>query len=523
MLLEDRNADAILVLNCPTAIASGSEAARAVIATVGGKRHSVLTSWLGEDAAAEARRLFAENHIPTYFTPERAVRAFIDIVNYRRNQAALTETPPSIPEDFVPDVGAARKVIADVLADGREWLSEVEAKAVLEAYAIPVVPTRAVADPAAAAAMAERLGFPAALKILSKEITHKSDVGGVALDLPTADAVRVAAEAMLERIAERVGPVEIEGFAIQPMIQRPNAFELIIGASEDPQFGPVILFGHGGTAAEILNDNALALPPLNMHLAREAIARTSVYKLLLGFRGRPRAALDDVALTLIKISQLVIDFAEVVELDINPLLADENGVMALDARIRVRQATDAPAKRLAIRPYPKELEEKLTLPDGRTFFLRPVRPEDEPAFQRLFARLSPEDIRMRFFAPKKALTHPLAARLTQIDYDREMALVLAEAGVPGKSEVYGAVHLSADPDGEKAEYAIMLRSDLVGLGLGPLLMRRIIDYARNRGIKEIFGDVLRENRPMLKVCEIFRFTRTTKIDEPGVVEVRLPL
>ncbi|MCU0894778.1 MAG: acetate--CoA ligase family protein, partial [Rhodospirillales bacterium] len=288
-------------------------------------------------------------------------------------------------------------------------------------------------------------------------------------------------------------------------------------------FGPVVLFGHGGTAAEILGDTALALPPLNMHLAREAIARTSVYKLLLGFRGRPRAALDDVALTLIKISQLVIDFAEIVELDINPLLADENGVIALDARIRVRPASGAPAKRLAIRPYPKELEEELTLPDGRTFFLRPVRPEDEPAFQRLFARLSPEDIRMRFFAPKKALTHPLAARLTQIDYDREMALVLAEAGVPGKSEVYGAVHLSADPDGEAAEYAIMLRSDLVGLGLGPLLMRRIIDYARNRGIKEIFGDVLRENRPMLKVCELFRFTRTSKTDEPGVVEVRLPL
>lgn len=523
VMLQDPNADAILVLNCPTAIASGSDAARAVISTVGGKRHSVLTSWLGEDAAAEARRLFAENRIPTYFTPERAVRAFIDIVNYRRNQAALTETPPSIPEDFSPDAGAARRIIGGVLAEGREWLSEVEAKAVLEAYAVPVVPTRAVADPAAAAAMADSLGFPAVLKILSKEIIHKSDVGGVALDLPTADAVRAAADAMLQRVAGRVGPVKIEGFAIQPMIQRPNAFELIVGVSEDPQFGPVILFGHGGTAAEILGDTALALPPLNMHLAREVIARTSVYKLLLGFRGRPRAALDDVALTLIKISQLVIDFAEVVELDINPLLADESGVVALDARIRVRQAIEAPAKRLAIRPYPKELEEQLDLPDGRTFFLRPVRPEDEPAFQRLFARLSPEDIRMRFFAPKKALTHPLAARLTQIDYDREMALVLAEAGVPGKSEVYGAVHLSADPDGEKAEYAIMLRSDLVGLGLGPLLMRRIIDYARSRGIKEIFGDVLRENRPMLKVCEVFRFRRTTKIDEPGVVEVRLPL
>ncbi|MBL8661136.1 MAG: bifunctional acetate--CoA ligase family protein/GNAT family N-acetyltransferase, partial [Rhodospirillales bacterium] len=523
ILLKDRNADAILVLNCPAAIASSSEAAAAVIATVGGKRHSVLTSWLGEDAAAESRRMFSQSGIPTYFTPERAVRAFIDIVNYRRNQTALTETPPSIPEAFTPDVSAARRIIAGALEAGREWLSEVEAKAVLEAYAVPVAPTRAVADPTAAAAMATTLGFPAALKILSSEITHKSDVGGVALDLPTAEAVRAAAEAMIKRIGERAGPVKIEGFTVQPMIQRAGAFELIVGANEDAQFGPVILFGHGGTAAEILNDTALALPPLNMHLAREAIARTRVYRLLQGFRGRPPASLDDIALTLIKIAQLVIDCAEVVELDINPLLADETGVIALDARMRVRASDVDGTRRLAIRPYPKELEEVLTLPDGRSFLLRPVRPEDEPAFHDLFGRLSPEDIRMRFFAPKKALSHPLAARLTQIDYDREMALVLAKPGVPGKSEVYGAVHLAADPDGEQAEYAIMLRSDVVGLGLGPLLMRRIIDYARRRGMREIFGDVLRENRAMLRVCDLFKFTKAMRPDEPGVVHVRLTL
>ena len=306
------------------------------------------------------------------------------------------------------------------------------------------------------------------------------------------------------------------------MVERPGAFELIVGANEDPQFGPVILFGHGGTAAEIIGDTALALPPLNMHLAREVMERTRLFGLLQGFRGRPAAAIDEIALTLIKVSQLIIDFAEVVELDINPLLADEFGVLALDARLRVRKSDQPPTKRLAIRPYPKELEEVLSLPDGRIFLLRPVRPEDEPAFQRLFEKLSPEDIRMRFFAPKKALSHPFAARLTQIDYDREMALVLAEAGTAG-GEIFGAVHISADPDGECAEYAILLRSDMAGLGLGPLLTRRIIDYSRERGLRELYGEVLRENRPMLRICELFKFQRTSKADDPSVVEIRLKL
>jgi acetyltransferase len=292
---------------------------------------------------------------------------------------------------------------------------------------------------------------------------------------------------------------------------------------KDSQFGPVILFGHGGTATEIVDDTALALPPLNMMLAHDAMARTRVYSLLQGFRGRPPAALDDVARTLIKISQLVIDFGEVVELDINPLLADEFGVMALDARIRVRRTAEHAAKRLAIRPYPKDLEETLSLPDGRTFLVRPIRPEDEPALQELFAHLSPEAIRMRFFAPKSALSHQLAARLTQIDYDREMALVLTEPGSPEKSQIYGVVRIIANPDGDKAEFAITVRSDMAGMGLGPLLMRRIIDYSHARGIKEIFGEVLRENKAMLKVCERFEFSRKANPDEPGVVEVKLTL
>ncbi len=523
ILLKDKGTDAILVLNCPTAIASGEAAAGAVIDTIAGKKRCVLTSWLGEDAAAGARRLFAEHRIPTYFTPERAMRAFVDMVSYRQNQQALTETPASVPEDFVPETAAARAVIDRVLNGGREWLSEPEAKAVLHAYGIPVVPTQTAEDPQAAASVAARLAGPVALKILSPDILHKSDVGGVALDLRAPAAVRDAAAAMLERARAAVPEARIEGFTVQPMVDRPDAFELICGVIEDSQFGPVILFGQGGTAAEIIEDTALALPPLNMRLAHEVMARTRVHALLQGYRGRPPAALDDVALTLIKISQLVIDFGEVIELDINPLIADEFGVIVLDARIRVRRSEEPPAKRLAIRPYPKELEENLNLPDGRTFLLRPIRPEDEPMLQEMHSHLSPEAMRMRFFAAKSSLSHQLAGVLTQIDYDREMALVLTEQGIPGISEIYGVVRITAGPDGEKAEFAITVRSDMAGMGLGPLLMRRIIDYSRARGIKEIFGEVMRQNGPMLKVCEQFKFTRNRNPDEPGVVEVRLTL
>ncbi len=523
ILLEDAEIDGILVLNCPTAVASGTEAAQAVIDSLGTGKACVLTSWLGEAAAQEARRRFAEHRIPTYYTPERAVRAFIDMVSYRRNQDSLMETPASVPEEFEADEKAARRVIDGALDDGREWLTEPEAKALLTAYGIPVVRTTVARDSRAAAAEAARIAGPVALKILSRDITHKSDVGGVALDLRSPGAVEDAAEAMLVRVRDKVPDARVDGFTVQPMVERPGAHELIIGVVEDPQFGPAILFGHGGTAVEILGDTALALPPLNMHLAREVMRRTRVHGLLEGFRGRPPAALDDIALTLIEVSQMTIQLGEIVELDINPLLADEYGVLALDARVKVRRCNEPPAKRLAIRPYPKDLEEVLSLPDGRSLLLRPVRPEDEPAFQELFSRMSPEDIRMRFFAPKRSLSHAVAARMTQIDYDREMALVVADPGVAGKSAVYGVVHILADPDGEAAEYAIMVRSDMAGQGLGPLLMRRMIDYARVRGIGEIFGDVLRENKPMLKVCELFKFSQKQNPEDPGVIEVRLVL
>jgi len=523
-VLADKDVDAVLALHCPVAVVSPTEAAEAVIeASRERKRKVVLSSWIGEASQAEPRRLFAQAGIPSYATPGQAVAAFMQMVDYQRGQTALMETPPSVPEEFTPDVATAQAAIDQALADGRTWLTEPEAKQVLAAYDIPTTATGVAATPDEAVEAAAAIDGPVVLKILSPDITHKSDIGGVALDLDEPAQVREAAETILRRIGEARPEARIDGFSVQAMVRRRAAYELIVGASRDRQFGMTILFGHGGTGVEVIEDSALALPPLNMHLAREVMARTRIHRLLLGFRDRPPADLAAIALTLVKVSQLVIDLDRVEELDINPLLADADGVLALDARIRVAASARPESERLAIRPYPKALEEPVTLGDGRQLLLRPVVPEDEPMLHRAFARLTPEEVRMRFFVPLRALSHVQAARFTQIDYDREMALVLTEPGVPGTTDGYGVVGINADPDNERAEYAIVLLQELTGMGLGLLLMRRIIDYARNRGIGEIYGDVLRENASMLGLCERLGFSSEAVPEDMSVVRVRLRL
>ena len=524
ILRQDRGVDGVLVLNCPTAVASGTDAAQAVIDTAAGKRSpTLLTSWVGDRAAEKARRMFVEQQIPTYDTPEQAVRAFMHLVDYQRSQEMLLETPPSVPEDFSPDSARARKIIEEALHNGRSWLTEPEAKDVLSAYGVPVVTTRTAETPEAAAAIAAEFGGTVVLKILSPDITHKSDIGGVVLDLAGPLAVREAATLMLERIGKAKPEARLHGFVVEPAVRRPGAYELIVGMVEDPQFGPVLVFGQGGTAVEVINDKALGLPPLNMHLAREMMSRTRINRLLQGYRGLPAANRDAIALSLIRVAQLVIDVAEIVELDINPLLADEYGVVALDARIKVNQAMGSSVDRLAIRPYPKELEEAIPLGDGRTLLLRPILPEDEPALQAAFAKLTPEQIRLRFFVAMSTLSHMMAARFTQLDYDREMVLILTEPGIPGKTEIFGVVQISTDPDHERAEYAIVVRHDMTGMGLGVLLMRRIIDYARSRSIGEIYGDVLHDNRTMRKLCRVLGFSEQAAPDDPGLVRVTLNL
>ncbi|MBK3735444.1 GNAT family N-acetyltransferase [Azospirillum brasilense] len=526
-LMADPNNDAVLVLNCPTAVTDGRAAAQAVVDTMIAnktRKHPVLTSWLGDNTAAEARKLFAANRVPTYDTPSHAVRAFLHLVEYRRNQELLMETPPSVPEDFQPDGITVRKIISRAIAEKRDWLSEYEAKRVLAAYGVPVVDTRRADTPEEAAHCAEMIGGPLALKILSPDITHKSDVGGVALHLTEPAEVKAEAEAMLARVREAVPDARIEGFTVQEMAVRADAYELIVGMTENELFGPVLLFGEGGIGVEVVEDYALALPPLNMKLATELMGRTRIWRQLQGYRSRAAVDLEAVALTLNKISQLIVDFPEVAELDINPLLADAEGVLALDARIKVGVPALPGAKRLAIRPYPKGLEDRITIKDGRQFLVRPILPEDEPLVHHMVANQTQEDLRLRFFAPLKRLSHQAAARLTQMDYDREMGLVaVGPDPETGETIMYGVVRITADPDNLRAEYAVMVRSDMKGQGLGYQLMNKILDYARSRGIREVYGEVLRENTSMLGMCRALGFIRKENLDEPGVVEVRIEL
>ncbi len=515
--------DAVVVMHAPTATASSTDAAEAVIAAAGRTRAPVLTCWVGEQAVAPARRLLNDAGIPTYGTPRETVRAFMHMVDYRRNQATLMETPATAPGEFTPDVATARRIVGDSLrSDEPTPMSEAEAKAVLQAYGIPVVATRVAKTPDEAAEIAKGLGFPAALKVLSPDITHKTDVGGVRLFLDSPQSVKAAAYSILADVPKKQPGARIEGFTVQPMADRPGAFELILGVATDPIFGPVILFGHGGTAVEVIGDRAVALPPLNMTLARDLIARTRVSRLLAGYRDRPPVDFDALSMALMRISKLIVDIPEIVELDVNPLLAAADGVLAVDARIRVRRYTGDGAERLAIRPYPEGLEEEFILRSGRRVLLRPIRPEDEPEHHVFLSKLTPEDIQFRFFGLIGQLPHTQMARYTQIDYDREMAFIATAKKPDGERETLGVVRAIADPDNQEAEFAIVVRSDLKGQGLGFRLMEKIVGYLRDRGTRAVVGQVLQENVAMLKMTEEMGFVGRSLVGE-GVVEVRLPL
>ncbi len=526
IVLADANVDAVLVMHAPTAIVPSLGPAQAVIDAARGSPKNVLTCWSGGEAVQTARRAFAEAGLVSYETPDAAARAFMHMVNYRRNTKNLMEIPAELPEDFIPDHSTVRAVIGAALAEGRSMLNEIEGKRILAAYGIPAVPTEAAADPAAAVAAAQRIGYPVALKILSPEITHKSDVGGVALNLSSEAELVTAAEAMLTRVRQRRPDARIDGFAIQAMIRRPRAHELIVGALTDPIFGPAIMFGQGGVGVEVIGDRAVALPPLNMHLAHDLIDRTKVSRLMAGYRDFPPVDRNALAALLIRVAQMISDHAEIAELDINPLYADDQGMMALDARMVLRPSAVAGHDRLAIRPYPSGLEETITLRNGETVLLRPVRPEDEPAHEDFVQKVSAEDFRLRFFSPMRALPHTEMARFTQIDYEREMAFIatrlMGDHGEPPHAETLGVVRAITDPDNLRAEFAVLVRTDMKGLGLGEALMRKIIDYCRQRGTREIVGDILRENQAMRTLASELGF-QPVGVPASDVVEVRLPL
>ena len=502
VLLEQPDTESLLIINCPTALASSAEVASAVMAAIPADLDKcLLTSWTGEYSTREPRQQLQARGIPTYATPGDAVRAFMQMVNYRRNQQMLLEVPPSLPEAFEPQSKLAQEIIDTVLAEGRSWLSEAEAKQVLAAYGIPIVRTEVAHSVAEVGQLAGHFDGDLAIKILSRDITHKSDVGGVILDIHPQQAQAAAAD-MLARIKAAQPNARIEGFTVQAMVRRSGAYELIAGMINDAQFGPVLLFGHGGTAVEVLDDKALALPPLNLKLARELISRTRIYRLLQGYRDVAAADIDKIALTLVRLSHLISDLPAVQELDINPLLADANGVIALDARIRVAYVAPADADRLAIKPYPTELEAQTTLPDGGSFLLRAVVPEDETALRAAFTDV-----------PDLVL-----ARFTQIDYDRQMALVLTDPGIPGTRSIYAIARLLEDPDRLRAELLIAVAPDHRGRGMAHALMQNIITYARKRGISQISINAAADAEILRSLCRAHGFVAG---DREGVMSLSL--
>jgi acetyltransferase len=539
ILLQDKNVDAILAINCPTALASSLDAAQAVLDAVEARRAKglgvkpVLANWLGDGAAEPARKLFeaagaARKGVANFVTPGAAVRGFMHLARYSRAQEELTRTPPALPEGFAYDAAKVSELLKRALGEGRTMLTEPEAKDVLAAYGVPVTTTYAAPDPSTVALFAARIlsqlkadGHKACVvKILSHDITHKSDVGGVRLDLTTPADAELAAQEMLETVRRAAPHARVSGFSVQPMARKRGAHELIIGVSEDKAFGPVILFGAGGTAVEAIGDTALALAPLDLALAHDLMRSTRIHRLLQGYRDHEPADLDALALTLVKIGCLTANHPEIRELDINPLLADSHGVIALDARIVVKNEAAEPRTPMAIRPYPRQWEKTEELNHVGRLLIRPVRPDDEPLYEALMRRMTPMDIRLRLFAPVKKFSHKLMARMTQLDYAREIAFA-AVAGEP--AEFLGAVHLAADPDYIRAEYAVMVRSDLKGQGLGWMLMQHAIAYAKSEGLRELHGSVLRENTTMLLMCGELGFESSPDPEDPAVLQVRLDL
>lgn len=531
-LLEDGENDAVLVMNVPTALASSTESAKSIVAVTQKHRSTmaaakpVLAVWIGPDTAPGAA--FDAANIANYATETEAISGFMHLVRYKQAIEALMATPPSLPQDFAPDAAAARLIIDGALSEGRGWLDPIEVSRLFAAYAIPITPAILARDADAAATAAGPFlaaGQSVVAKIQSPDITHKSEVAGVRLNLTDARAVHEAASDILSRAKALRPDARIAGVTVYPMIVRPYARELIVGIADDPTFGPVILFGWGGTAVEIIDDKALALPPLDLKLARELIAQTRVSRLLRAYRNVPAADEAEVALVLVKLAQLAADLPEVREVDLNPLLADHEGVLALDARVAIaplERAYRGPAghPRFAIRPYPKEWERHTTLRDGTAVRVRPIRPEDEALYGPFLAAVTDQDLRLRFFAPVKDFSHAFVARFTQLDYARAMAFIAIEEA---SGQMLGVVRLHANANYDAGEYAVLVRSDLKGRGLGWLLMQTIIEYAKAEGLQMVEGQVLRENVTMLAMCRELGFDIASDPQDADLCVARLRL
>ena len=512
VLLAAPEIDGLLFLHAPTAIVAAGDIAQACLPVLRETAKPVLSAWLGGRTVEAARRAFTDAGLSWYPTPERAVAAWQQLVHYHRGQDALLQLPDAQPPEIRVDRARAGQLLREGLASGREWLDEAQAKDLLAAYGIPTVPTRRVRNAEEAVDAAIELGFPVALKIVAPEIVHKSDAGGVALELANGDDVRKAAVLMRQKVARACPHAHVQGFTVQAMVRRPRAHELILGIASDEVFGPVLLFGAGGTGVEQRKDTATELPPLNAQLARDLVARTRVGALLGPQRGQAgvhQAALAD---ALLRLSQIACDLPAVAELDINPLLADSDGVLALDARIRLRAAVAGEGSRLALRPYPSGLEESLQV-GTRGLLVRPIRPEDGGRLAEFYAGCSAADLRLRFFLARREVPRTELARYCQIDYEREMAFIALDG-----ERMVAEVRAVSDPDNTVAEFAIQVAGSRQRQGLGRVLLDKMIAYLRGRGTAEIVGTCLGENLAMAGLARQAGFTVSAGTE--GTLELR---
>lgn len=524
LLLDSHDLDALLIIHAPSAVAPPTLTAQKVIELVKqhprGKQLTLLTNWCGEYSSLEARRLFNDGGIPTYRTPEGTVTAFMHMVEYRRNQKQLRETP-ALPANLTANTADAHRLIQQALSEGASTLDTHEVQPILQAYGLTTLPTWIAGDSAEAVHIAGQIGYPVALKLRSPDIPHKSEVQGVMLYLRSPEEVEQAANAIIDRVRLTWPQARVHGLLVQSMANRAGAQELRIVVEQDPLFGPVIMLGEGGVSWQADRQAVVALPPLNMTLARYLVIQA-----IKSGKIRGRSALHplDVAglsQVLVQVSNLVVDCPEIVRLDIHPLLASGSEFTLLDVTLQLAEFHGDAEARLAIRPYPHSLEEAVELKNGQHCLFRPILPEDEPLLQQFIAQVTKEDLYYRYFSEINEFTHDDLANMTQIDYDREMAIVAVRQH-NGSDEIIGVTRAISDADNIDAEFSVLVRSDLKGLGLGRRLLEKMIIYTREHGLQQLNGITMPGNKGMVTLARKLGFAVDVQLEE-GIVGLSLPL
>ncbi|MBU1191943.1 MAG: bifunctional acetate--CoA ligase family protein/GNAT family N-acetyltransferase [Gammaproteobacteria bacterium] len=524
LCLADPAINGLLVMLTPQAMTDPLACAQAVVEAAAGQDKPVLACWMGEVQVESARDLLSHHHIPNFAFPEGAVEAFAYLASYQQNQQLLLQVPAPLAARSAPDLQGVRLIIEGALAEHRKELNGNEAKAVLHAFGIPTNFAVAAHTAGEALVAAETIGFPVALKIDSPDISHKSDVNGVRLHINSAEHVRRSYQELVTAVQLERPNARINGVTVEAMHHKPHGRELLIGVVRDPAFGPAITFGAGGTSVEVLRDRAIALPPLNSYVAQDLMRQTRVFHLLQEFRNLPAADLDALEQVLLKVSELVCEVPEINELDINPLILDEHGALAVDARIAIGYRAPGPNRyaHMAIHPYPAQLVSLSQLPDGTDLTIRPIRPEDAQIEQAFVRGLSPQAKYFRFMQSLQELSREELIRLTQLDYHRDLALI-ATVITAGTEQEIGVARYAMNPDGDSCEFALVVADAWQHRGIGSRLMRALMDAARARGFRSMEGEVLGSNQGMLDLVRELGFSVHTSQSDPAVKRVHRAL